>query len=112
MKRTLVIVSVVCFSLFGLSEKVMAGAAPLSARESAQLNELAANSALLGLKAGASFPGLPRALEATESSSLRTLEAATPQLASQKAGDGAVTVLVWVVVICLSVLLLRAVGIL
>ncbi len=109
----MVFVAAFCLALMGFSEKVLATPAPISAQEGAQLSGLAGQDALLALKAGGSFPGSARALEATEESSLRNLEAVSPKLSSLKAGDdGAGTVLVWVVVICVSVLLLRLVGIL
>ncbi len=101
-----------CFGLMGFSEKVMAGPVPVSAQEISQLNALAGHDALLPLKAGGSFPNAPIALEATEESSLRNLEAGSPHLSSLKAGDGAGQVLVWVIVICVCVVLLRFVGIL
>ena len=111
MKKIIVLVAVFCLALVGYSQKVAAGPVPLSAQEGSQLNALAANGALLTLKAGGSFPDAPRPLEATEEKSLRNLEAGSRQLSALKAGDGAGEVLVWVVVICVSVLLLRLVGI-
>jgi len=112
MKKIIVFVAAICLVLVGFSEKVMAGPMPISAQEGSQLNELASNDALLTLKAGGSFPNAPKALEATEESSLKNLEAGSPDLSSLKAGDGPGTVLVWVVVICVCVVLLRVVGIL
>jgi hypothetical protein len=50
-------------------------------------------------------------MEATEESALRNMEAGSPDLTALKAGDGAETVLVWVVVIVVCIVLLRAVGI-
>jgi hypothetical protein len=97
--------------MVGFVEKVAAGPVPISAQEGTQLNELAANSDLLTLKAGGSFPNAPKVLEATEESALRNMEAGSPDLTSLKAGDGAETVLVWVVVIVVCIVLLRAVGI-
>jgi hypothetical protein len=108
MKNIIVFVAAFCLALVGFSEKVMAGPAPISIEEGTQLNELAGNDALLTLKAGGSFPNAPKALEATEESSLKHLETGSPDLSSLKAGDdGAGTVLVWVVVIVCCVLLLR-----
>jgi hypothetical protein len=111
MKNIIVFVMAVCLTLVGFSEKVMAGPAPISAQEGSQLNALAGNSALLAQKAGGSFPNAPRALEATEESSLKNLETGSPELPALKAGDGPGTVLVWVVVIVVCVILLRAVNI-
>lgn len=111
MKKIIVLVAVTCLVLVGFSEKVMAGPAPLSVQEVSQLNELAGNDALLSKKAGSSLPNAPRALEAAEESSLKNLEAGSPNLSKLKAGDGAGTVLVWVIVICVCVVLLRIVGI-
>src|SRR5580700_7287696 len=99
MKKIIVVVAAVCLGLFGFSEKVMAGPAPISAQEISQLSQLAGNDALLPLKAGGSFPNAPRGLEATEESALKNLQAGSPNLSALKAGDGAETVLVWVVVI-------------
>jgi hypothetical protein len=76
------------------------------------LNALAGNDALLPLKAGGSFPNGPKALEATEESSLKKLESGSPNLTVLKAGNGPGTVLVWVIVICVCVVLLRFVGVL
>jgi hypothetical protein len=111
MKNIIAFVAAICFMLAGFTEKAMAGATPISAQEGAQLNELAGNDALLTLKAGGSFPNAPRPLEAREESSLKNLESGSPNLSSLKAGDGPGTVLVWVVVIVVCVILLRAVGI-
>jgi hypothetical protein len=111
MKKIIVFVAAVCFAFYGFTEKVMAGPVPVSAQEGAQLNALAGNDALLPLKAGGSFPNAPIALEATEESTLRNMEAGSPELPTLKAGDGAGTVLVWVVVIVVCILLLRAVGV-
>jgi hypothetical protein len=111
MKKMIVLALAVCLALVGFSEKVMAGPVPMSVQEGAQLNELAGNDALLTLKAGGSFPNAPKALDATEESSLKNLAAGSPDLSSLKAGDGAGTVLVWVVVIVVCVILLRAIGI-
>ena len=111
MKNIIVFVAAICLALVGFSEKVMAGPAPISAQEGSQLNELAGNDALMTMKAGSSFPNAPRALEATEESSLKNLQAGSPALPALKAGDGAESVLVWVVVICVCVILLRAVNI-
>ena len=111
MKKFIVFVAAISLVLVGFSEKVMAGPVPVSAQEGSQLNELAGNDALLTLKAGGSFPGAPKSLEATEESSLRNLEKGSPDLLALKAGDGPGTVLVWVVVICVSVILLRLVGV-
>jgi hypothetical protein len=112
MKKIIGLVAAICFALVGFSEKVMAGPAPLSVQEAVQLNQLAGNDALLGLKAGGSFPNAPSGLEATEESSLKNLEKGSPKLSSLKAGDdGAGTVLVWVVVICVCIVLLRVVGV-
>ncbi len=108
----MVLALAVCLALVGFSEKVMAGPVPMSVQEGAQLNELASSDALLTLKAGGSFPNAPKALEATEESSLKNLAAGSPDLSSLKAGDdGAGTVLVWVVVIVVCVILLRAIGV-
>ena len=112
MKKMIVFIAAFCLMLVGFSEKVMAGPVPLSVQESSQLSELAANDALLTLKAGSSFPNAAKGLEAREESTLRGLEAGSRDLSSLKAGDGPGEVLVWVVVICVSVLLLRLVGIL
>jgi len=112
MKKIMAFAAVVCFVLVGVTQKAAAGPTPISAQESSQLNELSGNSALLNLKAGGSFPDMPRAMEAREESSLKELEAGTPNLSHLKAGDGPGTVLVWVVVICVCVVLLRVVGIL
>jgi hypothetical protein len=112
MKKFIVLTAVFCLALVGFSEKVMAGPVPLSVQESSQLNELAGNDALLTLKAGGSLPNAAKGLEAREESTLRGLEAGSRDLSSLKAGDGPGEVLVWVVVICVSVLLLRLVGIL
>jgi len=87
----------------------MAGPVPLSVQESSQLNQLASNDALLTLKAGGSFPNAPIPLAAREEMSLNNLAAGSPDLTTLKAGDGPVTVLVWVVVIVVCVLLVRAV---
>src|SRR5580692_9413379 len=111
MKKIIVFVSALCFGLVGISEKVMAGPVPISAQEGAQLNALAGTDALLPLKAGGSFPNAPKALEATEESSLRNLEAGAPNLSALKAGDGPGTVLVWVIVICVCIILLRVAGV-
>jgi len=112
MKRIMVLVAAIVFALIGVSETVWAGPVPMSVQEGAQLNELAGNDALLTLKAGGSFPNAPKALEATEESSLKYLAAGSPDLSSLKAGDdGAGTVLVWVVVIVVCVILLRAIGV-
>jgi hypothetical protein len=111
MKKIIVLAAAVCFAFLGFTEKVLAGPVPLSAQEGAQLNELANNEALLPLKAGGSFPNAPIALEATEESSLRNMEKGSPDLPTLKAGDGAGSVLVWVIVICVCVVLLRAVNI-
>jgi hypothetical protein len=112
MKKMMAFVAVVCLLFVGVTQKVVAGPMPISAQESSQLNELAGHSALLNLKAGGSFPDMPRAVEAREESSLKDLEAGTPNLSHLKAGDGPGTLLVWVVVICVCVVLLRLVGIL
>jgi hypothetical protein len=109
MKNIMVFLAVFCLALVGFSEKVMAGPVPISLEEGTQLNELASNDALLTLKAGGSFPNAPKALEATEESSLKRLEAGSPDLSTLKAGDGAGTVLIWVVVIVVCIILLRAV---
>ena len=112
MKKIIGLVAVICFALVGFSEKVMAGPAPLSVQEAVQLNQLAGNDALLTLKAGGSFPNAPSGLEATEESTLKNLEKGSPNLSALKAGDdGAGTVLVWVVVICVCIVLLRIVGV-
>jgi hypothetical protein len=111
MKKIIVVVAAVCLGLVGFTEKVMAGPVPLSAQEVSQLNGLAGNGALLPLKAGGSFPNAPKALEATEESSLKNLEAGSPNLSTLKAGDGPGTVLVWVLVICVCIILLRVVGV-
>jgi hypothetical protein len=111
MKKIMVFVAVVCFVLVGVVQKGVAGPVPISAQESSRLNELSGNNNLLNLKAGGSFPDAPRAMEAREESSLKDLEAGTPNLSHLKAGDGPGTVLVWVVVICVCVVLLRLVGI-
>ncbi len=112
MKNIIVFVTVLCFALVGFTEKAMARPVPISAQEGTQLNELASNDALLTMKAGSSFPNAPKALEATEESSLKNLEEGSPTLPVLKAGDGPITVLAWVVVIVICVILLRAVNIL
>ena len=112
MKKIMMITAAMVLALAGFTQKVMAVPVPVSAQEGAQLNELAGNDALLGLKAGGSFPDAAKPMEAREESSLRNLEAGSPHLSNLKAGDGAGTVLVWVVVICVCVVLLRVVGIL
>jgi hypothetical protein len=112
MKKIIVFVAAFCLALVGFSEKVLAGPVPVSAQEGSQLNQLAGNDALLTLKAGGSFPGAPVALEATEESALKKMEAGSPNLSALKAGDGAGEVLVWVIVICVCVVLLRVVNIL
>lgn len=109
MKNIIVFVTAVCLTLVGFSEKAMAGPVPLSVQESSQLNQLASNDALLTLKAGGSFPNAPIPLAAREEMSLNNLAAGSPDLTTLKAGDGPVTVLVWVVVIVVCVLLVRAV---
>jgi hypothetical protein len=109
MRNVIVFMAVICMVLVGFSEKVMAGPVPLSAQEGSQLSELANNDALLTLKAGGSFPNAPRALEATEESSLKNLEAGSPDLSKLKAGDGPVTVLIWVAVIVVCIILIRAI---
>ena len=109
MKRTFVLFAVFCLGLVGFTEKVFAGPVPVSAQEGAQLNALAADSALLTLKAGGSFPNAPVALEATEESALRNLSAGSPNLAKLKAGEGAVDVLVLVAVVVCCILLIRLV---
>ena len=111
MKKIIVVVAAVCLVLVGFSEKAMAGPMPVSAQEISQLNQLAADDALLPLKAGGSFPNAPRGLEATEESALKNLQAGSPNLSALKAGDGAGTVLVWVIVICVCIVLLRIVGV-
>jgi hypothetical protein len=111
MKNIVIFVAVFCLALVGFPEKVMAGPVPVSAQEGSQLNELTGNSILLPLKAGGSFPDAPKGLEATEESTLKKLEAGSPNLSTLKAGDGAGEVLVWVIVICVCVILLRAVHI-
>jgi len=111
MKKIMVFVAAFSWALVGFSEKVMAKPAPLSAQECSQLGALAGSGPLLAQKAGGSFPNAPRGLEATEESSLKNLEAGSPKLTSLKAGDGPETVLVWVVVICVCVVLLRIVGV-
>jgi len=98
--------------LMGFTQKGMAAPVPISAQEGSQLNALAVNDGLLTLKAGGSFPNAPKPMEAREESSLRNLEAGSPALSTLKAGDGAGTVLVWVIVICVCVVLLRVVGVL
>lgn len=113
MKKIMVVGMAVCLALVGFSEKVMAGPVGLSAQESSQLSGLAGDASLLALSAGGSFPNTAMPLEMKETSSLLYLEASSPNLSSLKAGDsGAADVLVWVIVICVSVLLLRVVGIL
>lgn len=113
MKKMIVVGLAVCLALVGFTEKVMAGPVGVSAQESSQLSGLAGDASLLNLSAGGSFPNTAVPLEMKETSSLLYLEASAPHLSSLKAGDsGAGEVLVWVVVICLSVLLLRVVGIL
>src|SRR5665213_3558459 len=105
MKKIIVFVAAVCLVLVGFSEKAMAGPIPISAQEGSQLNELSSNDALLTLKAGGSFPNAPKPLEATEESSLKNLQAGSPDLSSLKAGDiDAGTVLIWVVVIVVCVI--------
>jgi hypothetical protein len=111
MKNIMVFVLAVCFAFYGFTEKVMAGPVPVSAQEGAQLTALAGNGSLLPLKAGGSFPNAPVPLYATEESILRNMEKGSPDLSTLKAGDGAGTVLVWVIVICVCVILLRAVNI-
>ncbi len=111
MKKIIVLVAAICFALVGFSDKVMAGPVPISAQEGAQLNELASNSALLTLKAGGSFPNAPRPLEATEESTLKSLQAGSPDLGALKAGDGPSEVLTWVLVIALCIIILRVVGV-
>ncbi len=111
MRKIVILVSGLCLALVGFSERVMAGPLPVSAQEGLQLGALAHGEALLAQKAGGSFPNAPRALEATEESSLRTMEAGSPDLTRLKAGDGAGTVLVWAVVIVICVILLRAIGV-
>ncbi len=111
MKNIIVFLAAFCLVSVGFSEKVMAGAVPISAQEGSQLNELAGHDGLLTLKAGGSFPNAPRALEAREESSLKNLEAGSPDLPALKAGDGPTTVLVWVLVICVCIVLLRIVGV-
>ena len=113
MKKIIVLVMAMGLVLVGFAEKVMAAPVPISAQEGSQLNALAVNDGLLTLKAGGSFPNAPKPMEAREESSLRNLEAGSPALSTLKAGDdGAGTVLVWVIVICVCVVLLRVVGIL
>ena len=109
MKNIIVYTTIFCLALVSFSEKVMAGPAPISAQEGSQLNELAGNDALLTLKAGGSFPNAPKPLEAREEFSLMKLEAISPNLSSLKAGTGPEDVLVWVIVICVCVVLLRVV---
>jgi len=111
MNKMIIWVAVVCLVWVGFSETATAGAVPVSAQESFQLNELAGHDGLLTLKAGGTFPNAPKALEATEESRLKYLEAGSPELPALKAGDGAGTVLVWVVVIVVCIILLRAVGV-
>jgi hypothetical protein len=111
MNKMIVWVAVVCLVMVGFSGAAMAGTAPISAQESSQLNELSGQDGLLTLKAGGSFPNAPRMLEATEESTLKHLESGSPDLSTLKAGDGAESVLVWVVVIVVCVLLLRAIGV-
>jgi hypothetical protein len=112
MKNIIVFVAAFCLMLVGFSEKVMAGPAPISAEEGVQLNELAGHDALLTLKAGGSFPNAPKPLEAREESSLKNMEAGSPDLSTLKAGDvDAGTVLIWVVVIVVCIVLLRAIGV-
>jgi len=111
MKKVIILVAAICLALVGFSDRVMAGAVPLSAQEGAQLNELASNDALLTLKAGGSFPNAPIALNATEESSLKYLQTGSPNLSALKAGDGPETVLVWVLVIALCIVILRVVGV-
>jgi hypothetical protein len=110
-KNTMVFVAAICFAFYGFTGKVMAGPVPVSAQEGAQLTALAGCDALLPLKAGGSFPHAPQALEPAEESTLRNMEKGSPGLPTLKAGDGAGTVLVWVIVICVCILLLRAVGV-
>lgn len=109
MKKIMVLVTAVCLAMVGFTERATAGPVPISAQEGSQLSELASNDALLALKAGGSFPDAPRALEATEESSLKNLEAGSPNLSRLKAGDGPVTVLIWVAVIVVCIILIRAV---
>lgn len=111
MKKIIVVAAAVCFAFLGFTEKVFAGPVPISVQEAAQLTALAGNGALLPLKAGGSFPNAPVALEATEESTLRNMESGSPSLPTLKAGDGAGSVLVWVIVICVCIVLLRAVGV-
>jgi hypothetical protein len=109
MKKIIVMMSVVCLVLVGFAEKAAAGAVPLSAQESAQLNELAGNDALLTLKAGGAFPDAPKAMEATEESTLRHLEAGSPDLSKLKAGDETGSILIAVILVCVCIILVRAV---
>jgi hypothetical protein len=112
MKKIMVLVMTAGLVLVGFAEKVIAAPVPISAQESSQLNALAVNNVLLTLKAGGSFPNAPKPMQAREESSLRNLEAGSPALSTLKAGDGPGDVLVWVVVICVCVVLLRIVGVL
>jgi len=112
MKIMIVFVAAFCLAMVGISEKVFAGPAPVSAQEVSQLSQLDGNDALLTQKAGGSFPNAPEGLAATEESSLKNLEKGSPDLTQQKAGDGPGQVLVWVIVICVCVVLLRIVNIL
>ena len=111
MKKIIIFTVAICLALLSFSEKVMAGPVPVSAQEISQLNQLSNNPALLPLKAGGSFPNAPIGLVATEESALKNLEKGSPNLSSLKAGDGAGTVLVWVIVICVCIVLLRIVGV-
>jgi hypothetical protein len=109
MKKIIVVVAAVCLVWVGFSEKVMAGPVPVSPQEMSQLGALAGNDGLLAKKAGGSFPNAPVALQATEESSLRNLEAGSPDLSSLKAGGDPGEVLTWVVVIVVCVILVRLV---
>ena len=112
MKKIIVLAAVFCLAMFGISGKVFAGPTPVSAQEVSQLSQLDGNNALLMMKAGGTFPNVPEGLAATEESALKNLEKGSPDLAKQKAGDGPGEVLVWVVVICVCVVLLRIVNVL
>jgi len=111
-KKIIVLGAVVCLMLVSFVERVSAKPAPLSMQECAQLSQLAGHDNLLPLKAGGSFPNAPQGLEATEESSLKYLQAGSPNLTALKAGDDPGEVLTWVIVICVCVLLLRLVNVL
>ena len=109
MKKVIILVTAFCFTMVGFSQRVMAGPAPLSAQESAQLMALDSNAGLLTLKAGGALPDAPVALAATEEAALGNLSAGSRNLENLKAGDDTIVIGTGtaVLILILIVLLVR-----